>query len=54
MNLITNENVLENNIEYWWIHIFRSQLAGLDLQDSHKSGGGRYVPPHLRNKPASK
>ncbi|KAJ8670108.1 hypothetical protein QAD02_001367 [Eretmocerus hayati] len=27
------------------------QFAGLDLDNSH-SGGGRYVPPHLRNKPA--
>lgn len=27
------------------------QFAGLDLQS--RSGGGRYVPPHLRNKPQS-
>ncbi|XP_034949438.1 ATP-dependent RNA helicase DDX3X [Chelonus insularis] len=26
------------------------QLAGLDLQDSRQPSGGRYVPPHLRNK----
>lgn len=26
------------------------QFAGLDLQDSRQPSGGRYVPPHLRNK----
>ncbi|XP_033224333.1 ATP-dependent RNA helicase bel isoform X2 [Belonocnema kinseyi] len=26
------------------------QLAGLDLQGSRQGSGGRYVPPHLRNK----
>ncbi|KAL7286258.1 hypothetical protein TKK_0019435 [Trichogramma kaykai] len=26
------------------------QLAGLDLQDSRQSSGGRYIPPHLRKK----
>ncbi|XP_047353810.1 ATP-dependent RNA helicase bel isoform X2 [Vespa velutina] len=29
------------------------QLAGLDLQGSRQPSGGRYVPPHLRNKSAS-
>ncbi|XP_014203304.1 ATP-dependent RNA helicase bel [Copidosoma floridanum] len=29
------------------------QLAGLDLQGSHQPSGGRYVPPHLRNKSAN-
>jgi len=28
------------------------QLAGLDLQGGNKQPTGRYVPPHLRNKPA--
>jgi hypothetical protein len=26
------------------------QFAGLDLQDGRQQSGGRYVPPHLRNK----
>ncbi|KAG6800313.1 putative ATP-dependent RNA helicase Pl10 [Apis laboriosa] len=29
------------------------QLAGLDLQGSRQPSGGRYVPPHLRNKSGS-
>ncbi|XP_011504451.1 PREDICTED: ATP-dependent RNA helicase bel [Ceratosolen solmsi marchali] len=29
------------------------QIAGLDLQDSRQPSGGRYIPPHLRNKPAN-
>ncbi|CAG5108636.1 Similar to DDX3Y: ATP-dependent RNA helicase DDX3Y (Homo sapiens) [Cotesia congregata] len=29
------------------------RLADLDLQDSHQPSGGRYVPPHLRNKPTN-
>lgn len=31
--------------------MFNFQLAGLDLQSRNTSG--RYVPPHLRNKPSS-
>lgn len=36
------------------ITFFSQQLAGLDLQGSRQPSGGRYVPPHLRNKSASK
>lgn len=31
---------------------FFLQFAGLDLQGRGGSSGGRYIPPHLRNKPA--
>ncbi|KAM9320746.1 ATP-dependent RNA helicase DDX3X isoform 1-T1 [Gastrophryne carolinensis] len=40
------------------VHGLDQQFAGLDLNDSQSGGGsstkGRYIPPHLRNKEASR